>query len=61
MEQPWVEDLNEDGKMDMIIGNHGTNTFLEPKMKLYLNDFDQNGSKEQIFVLKEMEILSHSG
>ena len=48
----WVEDLNEDGKMDMIIGNHGTNTFLEPKMKLYLNDFDQNGSKEQILCIE---------
>ena len=43
-----LEDLNNDGKMDLIAGNHGTNTFLEPNMKMFINDFDKNGSLEQI-------------
>lgn len=48
----WVDDFNEDGKTDMIVGNHGTNTFFEAGMKLFLNDFDANGSQEQIICLK---------
>ena len=43
-----LEDLNNDGQMDLIAGNHGTNTFLEPNMKMFINDFDKNGSLEQI-------------
>ena len=43
-----LADLNNDGKMDLIAGNHGTNTFLEPNMKMFINDFDKNGSLEQI-------------
>lgn len=43
-----LEDLNNDGKLDLIAGNHGTNTFLEPNMKMFINDFDKNGSLEQI-------------
>ena len=47
-----IEDLNNDGKMDLVAGNHGTNTFLEPNMKMFINDFDQNGSLEQILCVK---------
>jgi len=47
-----LEDLNDDGKMDLIAGNHGTNTFLEPNMKMFINDFDKNGSLEQILCVK---------
>ncbi|MGB1448677.1 MAG: VCBS repeat-containing protein [Flavobacteriaceae bacterium] len=43
-----VKDINQDGQEDLIVGNHGTNTFLEPKMRLFINDFDRNGSAEQI-------------
>lgn len=46
-------DLDGDGDMDFILGNHGLNSRFrasadEPLM-LYVNDFDQNGSPEQIF------------
>ena len=45
-------DLNNDGKKDLILGNKGTNTTykcskLNP-MKLFVNDFDENGTIEQI-------------
>ena len=45
-------DLNNDGKKDFILGNKGTNTsykasFKNP-MKLFTNDFDSNGTIEQI-------------
>jgi hypothetical protein len=44
-------DLNGDGKKDLILGNKGTNTtykgFTNP-LKLFVNDFDRNGTIEQI-------------
>ena len=43
-----LADLNNDGEIDLVAGNHGTNTFLEPNMKMFINDFDKNGSLEQI-------------
>lgn len=45
-------DVNKDGKKDLIIGNSGTNTSYkcskENPMKLFVNDFDNNGTIEQI-------------
>ncbi len=45
-------DLNNDGKKDFILGNKGTNTAykasVEKPMKLFTNDFDSNGTIEQI-------------
>ncbi len=45
-------DLNTDGKMDFLIGNQGTNTYLAANPKepvtLYYNDFDDNGVKEPL-------------
>lgn len=45
-------DVNKDGKKDLIIGNSGTNTTYkcskENPMKLFVNDFDNNGTIEQI-------------
>ncbi|QLE00832.1 VCBS repeat-containing protein [Galbibacter sp. BG1] len=47
-----AEDLNKDGKMDLILGNDGLNlsykASIEEPIKLYVNDFDNNGSIEQI-------------
>jgi len=46
-------DLDQDGDMDFVIGNHGLNSRFratdEQPIRLYVNDFDQNGSPEQIF------------
>jgi enediyne biosynthesis protein E4 len=45
-------DLNNDGKKDLILGNKGTNTTYKCSksnpMKLFVNDFDDNGTIEQI-------------
>lgn len=45
-------DLNNDGKKDFILGNKGTNTAYKASvknpMKLFTNDFDANGTIEQI-------------
>ena len=47
-----VVDLNGDGKKDLIIGNIGENGYLHPTkdepVKLWLNDFDFNGTLEKI-------------
>jgi hypothetical protein len=43
-----VDDFNSDGILDIIAGNIGENTFYEKGYRMYLNDFDQNGSREQI-------------
>lgn len=45
-------DLNCDGQMDIIASNIGKNTFYRPGMKLFINDFDKNGTYEQIFCEK---------
>ncbi|RZL31033.1 MAG: VCBS repeat-containing protein, partial [Pedobacter sp.] len=45
-------DLNNDGKKDFVFGNKGTNTSYKcsksAPMKLFVNDFDNNGTIEQI-------------
>lgn len=47
-----VADLNNDGRMDIILGNRGDNTDLRASktapVKMFVNDFDNNGSIEQI-------------
>jgi len=46
------EDLNNDGKLDLILGNRGTNAIYsaspEEPMKLFVSDFDNNSIIEQI-------------
>jgi hypothetical protein len=45
-------DLNGDGLTDLVAGNHGLNSRFhasaDKPIKLYINDFDQNGNIEQI-------------
>ena len=45
-------DLNNDGKKDLVLGNKGTNTNYKASkgnpMRLFVNDFDNNGTIEQI-------------
>jgi hypothetical protein len=48
-----VLDINSDGQLDLIIGNVGNNSFYKPNMKLFVKDFDSNGSLEQIITLEE--------
>ncbi|MEO0058773.1 MAG: putative adhesin [Bacteroidota bacterium] len=47
-----AKDLNNDRKIDLVFGNKGTNTsYTATKtnpMKLFVNDFDKNGTIEQI-------------
>lgn len=48
-----ASDLDNDGDIDFVLGNHGLNSRFraskEAPVRLYVNDFDQNGSAEQIF------------
>ncbi|MDN3593818.1 VCBS repeat-containing protein [Zunongwangia endophytica] len=48
-----VADLNKDGLPDLILGNRGTNSFYNASkkkpVKVYISDFDDNGTTEQIF------------
>lgn len=48
-----VGDFNNDGKPDFVLGNHGLNSRFKPTdgsaVRMFVNDFDQNGSVEQIY------------
>ena len=47
-----AKDLNADGNIDLILGNHGLNSRFKASPKkpvtMYVNDFDLNGNVEQI-------------
>jgi enediyne biosynthesis protein E4 len=47
-----VADVNGDGKPDLILGNIGENFYLDPDsvhpVKLWISDFDQNGTMDNI-------------
>lgn len=46
-------DVDNDGDMDFVLGNHGLNSRFrasaEAPIRLYVNDFDRNGSAEHIY------------
>ena len=52
-----VADLDNDGDNDLVLGNQGTNIHYKPTpnnpMKMWINDFDGNGTIEQIVTLQE--------
>lgn len=47
-----VFDLDSDGDLDAVVGNHGLNSRFKASIKepitMYINDFDRNGTIEQI-------------
>lgn len=61
-------DINNDGKIDLVAGNVGLNSRLtaspEQPVRLYYNDFDDNGKKEQVLTYyvdgKEIPFASKS-
>ncbi|MBN3583876.1 VCBS repeat-containing protein [Algoriphagus aestuarii] len=48
----FVSDVNNDGYPDILAGNHGLNSRLrsnaDSQLRMILNDFDQNGTLDQI-------------
>jgi len=54
-----VGDFNKDGKPDFVLGNHGLNTKFKATsdnpVRMFVNDFDQNGSIDHLFTQKEGE------
>ncbi|MEL6303333.1 MAG: FG-GAP-like repeat-containing protein [Bacteroidota bacterium] len=52
-----AQDLDKDGDLDLILGNQGENLHYRPSkenpMKLWVNDFDNNGTIEQIVTLHD--------
>lgn len=59
-------DIDNDGDMDLVAGNLGYNTRLQADsnepIRLYFNDFDDNGKKEQVltFYVKGKEVALSS-
>jgi len=41
-------DVDQDGDTDIVAGNQGENSFITAGTRMYVADFDQNGSQEQI-------------
>jgi len=41
-------DLDNDGDPDFVLGNLGQNNFFNDGLTVFINDFDQNGTTEQI-------------
>ncbi|MCX2718173.1 VCBS repeat-containing protein [Lentiprolixibacter aurantiacus] len=50
-------DLDKDGDLDLILGNQGANLHYKPSpkapMRIWINDFDNNGTIEQIVTMHE--------
>ena len=50
-------DLNGDGHMDLLVGNYGLNSKLKASLtyplRMYLGDFDQNGTREQLLAIQK--------
>lgn len=43
-----IADFNSDGYLDVIAANAGNNGLYKPHMSMYIHDFDQNSTLEQI-------------
>jgi len=49
----YIADLDGDGDDDILCGNEGENTYYKAGMRLYIHDFDGNGTQEQILCLPQ--------
>tara|TARA_R110000796_G_scaffold250788_4_gene380717 strand:- start:80070 stop:83336 length:3267 start_codon:yes stop_codon:yes gene_type:complete len=47
-----LDDIDDDGDIDIIAGNIGENSFYKKGTTLFINDFDNNGRMEQIICQK---------
>ncbi len=43
-----IDDFNNDGQDDLLIGNIGNNSTITPSHRIYTGDYDNNGAQEQI-------------
>ena len=48
-----IVDIDADGDLDIIAGNKGENTLFEKGMRMYVSDFDKNGTVEAIICYKK--------
>jgi hypothetical protein len=48
-----IVDINNDGTLDIIAGNKGENSFFRNDTRMYVSDFDNNGTIEQIICHKK--------
>lgn len=48
-----IADVDNDGNQDIIAGNAGENNFFKGGLRMYVNDFDRNGSFEQIICYRK--------
>ena len=46
-------DIDNDGDLDLLSGNIGLNNYYQSGMKMYIQDFDQNGSFEQVVCVQQ--------
>ena len=57
LSSPVLADLDGDGDQDLILGNQGLNLHYKPTeyapMRMYINDYDNNGTIEQIVTVQE--------
>lgn len=44
-----VVDFDGDGDRDIVAGNHGLNSFFKDSTRIYIADFDNNGSREYVY------------
>jgi enediyne biosynthesis protein E4 len=46
-------DVDDDGDLDLIVGNHGLNSRFKSPVVMYYGDFDKNGTSEQIICMQD--------
>jgi enediyne biosynthesis protein E4 len=52
-----INDLNRDGRPDLVAGNQGLNSRFQVPLSLWVNDFDQNGQTEHILCQSDVPLV----